>query len=67
MGFQEIDDTTPIGFLPNADGVYSFSNFQQYLNNTPATFAGAAGITTASRTSSIKLITSRMTSGSAGT
>jgi outer membrane receptor protein involved in Fe transport len=46
MGFQEINDTTPIGFLPNADGVYSFSNFQQYLNNTPATFAGAAGITT---------------------
>lgn len=46
MGFQEIDDTTPIGFLPNADGVYSFSNFQQYLNNTPATFAGAAGLTT---------------------
>jgi outer membrane receptor protein involved in Fe transport len=46
MGFQEIDDNTPIGFLPNANGVYSFSNFQQYLNNTPQTFAGAAGITT---------------------
>ena len=46
MGFQIIDDNTPIGFLPNVDGVYTYSNFQQYLNNTPSTFAGAAGVST---------------------
>jgi outer membrane receptor protein involved in Fe transport len=46
MGFQFINDKIPIGFLPNVDGVYTYSNFQQYLNNTPATFAGAAGVTT---------------------
>jgi Carboxypeptidase regulatory-like domain len=46
MGFQEIDDNTPIGFLPNGNGVYTFSNFQSYLNNSPATYAGAAGILT---------------------
>jgi len=46
MGFQFINDEIPIGFLPNVDGVYSYANFQQYLNNTPATFAGAAGVTT---------------------
>jgi len=43
MGVQFIHDDVPIGFLPNVDGVYTFSNFQQYLNNTPSTFAGAAG------------------------
>jgi outer membrane receptor protein involved in Fe transport len=46
FGFQEIDDNTPIGFLPNGNGVYTFSNFQSFLNNSPATYAGAAGITT---------------------
>ena len=46
MGFQILDSTTPIGFLPNVDGVYTYSNFQQYLNNTPSTFSGAAGIVT---------------------
>ncbi len=43
-GFQYINDNTAIGFLPNANGVYTFSNFQQYLNDTPSSFAGAAGI-----------------------
>jgi hypothetical protein len=46
MGVQFINDSIPIGFLPNVNGVYTYSNFQQYLNNTPATFAGAAGVTT---------------------
>jgi outer membrane receptor protein involved in Fe transport len=46
LGFQYINDNIPIGFLPNVNGVYTYSNFQQYLNNTPSTFAGAAGITT---------------------
>jgi len=46
MGIQLIDDSIPIGFLPNVDGVYTFTSFQQYLNNTPATFSGAAGIAT---------------------
>ena len=46
MGFQLIDDNTPLGFLPNVNGVYTFSNFQQYLNDTPSSFSGAAGIPT---------------------
>jgi hypothetical protein len=46
MGVQFIDDAIPIGFLPNVDGVYTFNNFQSYLNNQPATFSGAAGIAT---------------------
>lgn len=46
MGFQLIDDNTPLGFLPNVDGVYTFSNFQQYLNDTPSSFSGAAGVPT---------------------
>jgi len=44
MGVQFINDDIPLGFLPNVNGVYTFNNFQQYLNNTPSTFAGAAGI-----------------------
>ena len=44
MGFQLINDNIPIGFLPNMNGVYTYSSFQQYLNNTPSAFAGAAGI-----------------------
>jgi hypothetical protein len=46
MGLQMIDDNTPLGFLPNVDGVYTFNSFQQYLNNTPSSFSGAAGIPT---------------------
>jgi outer membrane receptor protein involved in Fe transport len=46
MGFQMINDNIPLGFLPNVDGVYTYSNFQQYLNNTPSSFSGAAGIPT---------------------
>lgn len=46
MGVQYIDDNIPLGFLPNVNGVYTFSNFQQYLNDTPSSFAGAAGIPT---------------------
>lgn len=46
MGFQLINDNIPLGFLPNVDGVYTYSNFQQYLNNTPSSFSGAAGVPT---------------------
>ncbi len=46
MGFQFINDNIPLGFLPNVNGVYTYSNFQQYLNNTPSSFSGAAGIPT---------------------
>ena len=46
IGLQLIDDNTPLGFLPNVDGVYTFNNFQQYLNNAPSSFSGAAGIPT---------------------
>ena len=46
MGVQYINDNIPLGFLPNVNGVYTFSSFQQYLNDTPSTFAGAAGIAT---------------------
>jgi outer membrane receptor protein involved in Fe transport len=46
MGVQLIHDDIPLGFLPNVDGVYTYSSFQAYLNNTPATFSGAAGIAT---------------------
>lgn len=46
MGVQMINDNIPLGFLPNVNGVYTYSNFQQYLNNTPSTFAGAAGVPT---------------------
>lgn len=46
MGVQYINDNIPLGFLPNVNGVYTFSNFQQYLNDTPSTFSGAAGIAT---------------------
>ena len=46
MGFQYIDDNVPLGFLPYGNGQYTFSNFQQYLNDTPSTFSGAAGIAT---------------------
>ena len=46
MGFQLINDNIPLGFLPNVDGVYTYNNFQQYLNNTPSSFSGAAGIPT---------------------
>lgn len=44
MGFQYIDDNIPLGFLPNQNGVYTFNNFQQYLDNQPSAFSGAAGI-----------------------
>ncbi len=46
FGVQYIDDNTPLGFLPYGNGVYAFSSFQQYLNDTPTSFTGAAGITT---------------------
>ena len=46
MGLQLINDNIPLGFLPNVNGVYTYSNFQQYLNNTPSSFSGAAGIPT---------------------
>jgi hypothetical protein len=46
MGLQLIDDNIPLGFLPNVNGVYTFSSFQQYLNNTASSFSGAAGIPT---------------------
>jgi outer membrane receptor protein involved in Fe transport len=46
IGFQFINDNIPLGFLPNVDGVYTYSNFQQYLNNTPSSFSGAAGVPT---------------------
>jgi outer membrane receptor protein involved in Fe transport len=46
VGFQYINNNIPIGFLPNVNGVYTFNNFQQYLNDTPSTFSGAAGIPT---------------------
>jgi outer membrane receptor protein involved in Fe transport len=46
MGVQFIHDDIPLGFLPNVDGVYTYSSFQAYLNNTPSTYSGAAGIAT---------------------
>jgi outer membrane receptor protein involved in Fe transport len=46
MGVQLIHDDIPLGFLPNVDGVYTYSSFQAYLNDTPATFSGAAGVPT---------------------
>jgi Carboxypeptidase regulatory-like domain len=46
MGVQYIHDAIPLGFLPNVNGVYTFSNFQSYLNNTASTFSGAAGLAT---------------------
>jgi hypothetical protein len=44
MGFQFINDNIPLGFLPNVNGVYTFNNFQQYLDDQPSAFSGAAGI-----------------------
>jgi len=46
MGFQYINDNIPLGFLPNVNGVYTFSGLQQYLNDTPSSFSGAAGLAT---------------------
>lgn len=46
MGAQIIKDDIPLGFLPNVNGGYVYSNFQSYVNNTPTAFNGAAGTAT---------------------
>jgi hypothetical protein len=46
MGVQYINDNIPLGFLPNVNGVYTFSSFQSYVNDTPSSFSGAAGLAT---------------------
>jgi len=46
MGVQYINDNIPLGFLPNVNGVYTLSTLQSYLNDTPSSFSGAAGLAT---------------------
>jgi hypothetical protein len=46
MSVQYINDNIPLGFLPNVNGVYTFTSFQAYLNDTPSSFSGATGLAT---------------------
>ncbi len=46
MGVQIIKDNIPLGFLPTVNGQFQFTSFQNYVNNTPSAFNGAAGVAT---------------------
>ncbi len=46
LGLQYINDHIPLGFLPYVNGGFFYPNFQAYVNNTPSSFNGAAGVAT---------------------
>jgi outer membrane receptor protein involved in Fe transport len=48
FGTQILRDSIESGFLPYVNGVYSYTGFQNYVDNVPASFNGAAGATKAS-------------------
>ena len=43
MGVQYINDNIPLGFLPNANGVYAFSSLQTLSQRCTGIICGAAG------------------------
>jgi len=45
-GVQFIKDNIPLGFLPTVNGQFQFTSFQNYVNNVPSAFNGAAGVAT---------------------
>jgi hypothetical protein len=46
FGAQIINDRIPLGFLPFVNGQYIFATFQDYVDNKPSTYNGAAGTPT---------------------
>lgn len=45
-GVQFIQDNIPLGFLPTVNGQFQYTSFQNYVNNSPSAFNGAAGVAT---------------------